>query len=241
MTNEKQERQRLLVMVKVPDAPGLALPLVTACRHVDVLLLGYYPVVEQTSPAQARDEYGEEADSQLETLADRLRQQELSVETNLVFTPSVADTVNRLVEEKELDAVLHARPLEELTSIMVPFHGKQHPQEVAAFVAALVRESAIEIKLRVLLPPDAEGEEEPAERSLRESAFMDAGLDPADIDTVIIDSDDPVRTISALAAEADVLVLGESDPTLGERIFQQVHERVIPNVGCPVVVVVHQE
>jgi len=236
------QKPKILVTVELPGFDDIALPLIIAFNNLHVILLGYNRVPEQTSPEQARDKYGEEAQNNLDKMAGQLETQAVRVDTRLVFTGNVADSVKRIVEEEEIDAVLEMRPLAQIKSIFVPLHSdQQQPKHVAAFVAALVRDSEINVNLRLLRDPEEETQKADALLHQQRQAFERENIAVDLIETEQIETAESIETIIEMANSGDVMILGEADPSMRERIFGTVHEQIAPHVDCPVVLVLLKE
>ena len=71
MTPSDPSPSSILVDVELPAPAPLPPKLVAALASLRVVLVGWYAVPEQTSPAQARDQFGAEAQAALDTLARR--------------------------------------------------------------------------------------------------------------------------------------------------------------------------
>lgn len=104
----------ILVPIKLPDPFPLPQPLLDAFRDLKLFVLGY-----QVVPEQAREEAGEEASQALEKLVDQLDEQGTSTNSQLVFTPNVAQTLERYVHDEQCHAVL--MPQGKLSACSSPF------------------------------------------------------------------------------------------------------------------------
>jgi nucleotide-binding universal stress UspA family protein len=67
--------------------------------------------------------------------------------------------------------------------------------------------------------------------------LLDAGVDADRIDTVTLESDTPVDDIVDATANHDVLVIGESEPSLIERVIGDVPGQLIKRTDRPVLIV----
>lgn len=240
-TTERWKKPRLLVILETPGKERVALPLLNAFQHVHVTLLGYHLVPEQMAPEHARDQFEEEAFADLDEAAEEMGQYDVEVETHLIFTSNLVSTIERVVSEQAIDALLHLRPLAQIRRVLVPLYGtQQQPEHVATFVTALARNETIEVRVRVLVQPHQTAEEKAELRQQQHGVFNAADVAAEQLDVQTVETDDPMRAIVELSDECDLIVLGEADPSLRERIFGQFHERLVPEVACPVVLVLYK-
>jgi len=235
-------KPRLLITVSLPGPEEIELPLLQAFQHIDVILLGCYAVPEQTPPEQAREQFEEEAQEKLQIVADSLSRYDVNIDTHLVFTGRLKEAVQQTIEDEAVDAVLYLRPLFQMKTILVPLHSEQQqPQHIASFLAALVKESKREVHLRLFLGPEKDAD---AQALLQDQMATFTAVDIASdqLKTEVVETDDPTETIISLAKDYDLLVLGElNEPSLRERLFGAIHEKIIPEVSCPVVLVLYQQ
>jgi nucleotide-binding universal stress UspA family protein len=242
MMDSSSAPSSILVDIELPDPEPLPAELVRALSSLRVVLLGWFSVPEQTSPAQARGQFGEEAEATLDAVAQRFEEGGAEVTTRLVFTGNKFDTLTRISTEEDCDAVLIPGAVEELRRVLVPLRGIQNVREIAPFVADLCQDGRAEVTLLHIL----EGEEtvassredvlEPAAEMMRDHGIK-AGL--LELDSVA--ADDPADTIVDWAEEHDLAVLGETEPSVREILFGTVPERIVTSINIPVIVVRHED
>ncbi|MCS3649276.1 nucleotide-binding universal stress UspA family protein [Salinibacter ruber] len=232
----------ILVDVELPEPESLAPALIDALSPLRVVLLGWFSVPEQTSPAQARDQFGAEAEDTLGAAARRFEEAGAEVTTRLVFTGDELDTISRVSVEESCDAVLIPGPVEQLRRVLVPLRGIQNVREIAPFVADLCQDGTARVTLLHILEGDettaASREDvlEPAAERMR-SAGIEAGL--LELNSVAADS--PADTIVEWAGEHDLVVLGETQPSVREVLFGTMPEQIVEAVNVPIIVVRHGE
>mgnify|MGYP002760355764 FL=1 len=93
------------------DASGLDAPseaLVELLSPHQLVILGYYPVPDQTATEQAREQFEAEATDATEAAADRFAEQGAEVKSVVVFTHDRSKTVDTVAAECDADAVLTA-------------------------------------------------------------------------------------------------------------------------------------
>lgn len=227
-------RTSLLLQVEVPEPPGPPDELIRALSPEPVVLLGWTQVPEQSDAEQVQDEIGDEAEGGLEALADDLRDLGMTVETELVFTGDLVQTVDRVARERETDAILSLRPVKTLGRILVALEDAEQADEAAGYAARIA--GATGATVTVMHPP---GEDDDAlERALR-SRFRRAGVRPER--TTLEASDGGAGTIASrildAAEDVDLIILGDASPEEAEETFGGVNETVTREADVPVLIV----
>ena len=232
----------ILVDLELPEPAPLPSALVRVLSSLRVVLLGWFSVPEQTSPAQARDQFGAEAENMLDAAARRFEEAGAEVTTRLVFTGDELDTISRVSVEESCDAVLIPGPVEQLRRVLVPLRGIQNVREIAPFVADLCQDGTARVTLLHILEGDettaASREDvlEPAAERMR-SAGIEADL--LELNSVAADS--PADAIVEWAGGHDLAVLGETEPSVREVLFGTMPEQIVEAVNVPIIVVRHGE
>ena len=228
---------RVLVPVEVLRGEAIPETLVEAFASVPVVLLGYHEIPEQTAPGQARMQFEEKAQRELETLVTAFEDAGGAVATRLVFTHDPMKTFERVAVELECDAVCLLNPAPTLERVLVPVRGDVNVAHIAELVGAILSAGDADVTLfHVALEDD----ERAAGETLLESAtetVLEAGV-AADriLETVVVD-DDPLETIVEVADDHDLVVVGESRPSLRDRIFGDPSETIAAQTISPVLVV----
>jgi nucleotide-binding universal stress UspA family protein len=232
------EKATILIDVELPDPAPVPPPLRALMSALKVILVGWYAVPDQTSPAQARDQFEGEAQEALDRVAETFRDSGAEVQTHVVFTGNQLDTIERISAEQDCDAVLIANPIEHLERILVPLRGVHNAERIAHFVADLVQDGTTDVTLLHIL----EDEEEKA--AIQEdvldtvsSMAVEKGIDAGLIRLRIEVADDPGDAIIDIAKEYDVVVIGETEPSVRAVIFGSVPEQIAQEAEVPVMVV----
>lgn len=201
-----------------------------------VVLLGYYPVPDQSATDQARSQFGDEATAALDEIADAFPE-ETDVETVLVFTHDTEKTVERVTTEHDCDAVLTPGDVDDIENVLVPVRGDPNLDNIAAFVGELMRETDATVTLFHVAGDEDEGST--AEYILRGVAdrLVEDGVDADRIERRQTVESSPADEILELAEDHDVLVIGESEPSLRKRILGNVPSNVIGGTQKPVLIV----
>jgi nucleotide-binding universal stress UspA family protein len=237
----------ILVDVELPDPAPLSPALVDLLASLRVVLVGWYAVPEQTSPAQARDQFKNKAQAALDSIAFSFEQAGAVVDTHLVFTGDKLDTVSRVSTEQDCDAVLIPAAMERLERLLVPLRGLHNAQRIAPLVADLVRDSTASqdgttVTLLHILEPDET--ETAARQDVLQPAgeiMTDAGIQSGLLELKTTTAGDPAATVVEMSADYDLVVLGETEPSVREILFGSIPEQIVNEARVPVVVVRHEE
>ncbi|MFW6193754.1 MAG: universal stress protein, partial [Gemmatimonadota bacterium] len=130
---------RILVAVEVPDPEQISPLLVELQRPLEVCLLGTYVVPEQTAPGQAREQLGDEAEAELQDVADSFRAAGIEVEPEVVFTPDVLETVERTAVERGCHAILLLEPAYRMERILAAVRPGPMAGRIVHLLAELLR------------------------------------------------------------------------------------------------------
>lgn len=202
-----------------------------------VVLLGWYPVSNQVTLDTVREEKEADAIERIESIAAEFPD-DTDVETLVVFTRDRSETVDRVAEDTDAAVVVIPRDVRVVERVLVPIRGDLNLDGILAVAAALLEESEASVTLFHATPPDED--DRSVGQTLLEGAasrLVDAGVDGDRIDTSIIESDSPVEDILDAAQNHDVLIMGESEPSLIEQILGDVPTQVIEGSERPVLVV----
>jgi len=178
----------------------------------------------------------------LDKIAEPFRRAGAEVEPRLVFTGNELETISRISTEEHVDAVLIAGPMKDVRQVLVPLRGVQNAGRIATFVADLVNTPETKVVLLHVM------EEEEDEASIREDVLeamtkqmIDRGLSADAIRHKVVVSDDPGQTIIERSVQSDIVVLGETEPSVREVLFGSVPEQIAHYAHVPVLVVRHEE
>lgn len=231
-------KAKLLIDVELPDPAPVPTPLVELTGALDVVLVGWYAVPEQTNPEQARDQFEGEASAALDVIADTFRAAGATVQSHLVFTGNELDTIERISAEQDCDAVLIPRPLAKLERILVPLRGLHNAPRIARFVADLVQDGTTDVTLLHVL--EDEEERDAVQQNVLDSVgqmMADEGIDAGLVRMRIEVADDPGEAIMEAARDYDAVVIGETEPSVADVIFGSVPEQIAHEASVPVMVV----
>jgi len=236
--NNSSEGSTVLVPINAAEAETPPVALVDLLHPLRLVVLGYYPVPDQASPEQLRTEYEAEATEAVTNVTEQFADYGADVESVVVFTRDRSETIDRVADEHDVDAVLTAGSVgETLEQVLVPLRGDETLDRIVEFVGNLLRESAATATFYNV--SDDEDEAARAELVLRGACdrLAEGGIDPDRLDWRQERAESPGDAIVDAAGAYDLLVVGESEPSLRERILGNVTGNVIEGTAHPVLVV----
>lgn len=223
----------ILVPVDISQPEPPTLEVLDVLRPFEVVLLGYFPVPDQADPALIKHEYESEAGARLDTIAAGRN----DVTDVLVFTHDREATIDRVAEQYDCEAVLTTGDTDHIEKILVPVRGDANIERIVSVVAELLRGSHATATFFHAVGGD--GDPSQGEFLLRGTVerMTEYGIDADRIDWQIREDGDPYREIVAAGAEHDIVVMGETEPSLRERIIGDVLSRIIDEVTIPTLIV----
>lgn len=227
--------EELTVLVPVdisePDPPRLGV--LDDLRPLAVILLGYFPVPDQAEPSLIKHEYEDEASARLDAIAEG----RTDVTEVLVFTHDREATIDRVADQYDCDVVLTAGDTDHLDRILVPIRGDANLERIVSVVAALLR--ACDATATFFHAVDEHTDRSQAEFLLRGTTerVTDYEIDEDRVDWAIAEGEEAHSAIIDKAAAYDLVVLGETEPSLRERIIGSVLTRIIDTIEKPVLIV----
>jgi len=223
----------ILVPVDVSSDERPATDLLAVSDAVNLVVLGYYPVPGQAAPAQLKADHEDDAQRRLDEFAAAI---DRDVTRRVVFTHDRDETVDRAAEEYDCDAILLPGSHTATERVFVPLRGDDNLDRILSLVADLLRRKEATATLFHATTAD----EQAYGRSLLDGAadrLVGAGVDRDRIDTRLTVTDDPGTAIVEMANEFDLLVVGETEPSLTDRILGRVSTRIADEVDRPAFVV----
>ncbi|MFC4439335.1 MULTISPECIES: universal stress protein [Natrialbaceae] len=229
---------RVLVPVDVLGGESVPQTVIDAFASVPVVLLGYRVLPDQTPPDQARDQYGARVRSELEELHDVFEDAGcLDVSSRLVFTHNRLKTFERVAVEASCDAVLLLNPAPVLETVLVAIRGDVNLDHIARLLGALLTDTDLEVTFFHVVPDEDERERGSELLDAAVSALADVGVDRDRIDTSLVVDGSPTREILEAATDHDLLVVGESRPSVRRLIFRDRAKTLARDTVDPVLVI----
>ncbi|MFP4529731.1 MAG: universal stress protein [Halodesulfurarchaeum sp.] len=223
----------ILIPVDVSDPEPPTLSVIDVLQPFEVVLLGYFPVPDQAEPALIKHEYEADAEARLDAIAGGRS----DVTELLVFTHDRETTIDRVADQYHCDAVLTAGDTDYIDRILVPIRGEANIERIVSVVAELLRGSRATATFFHSI--DGEGDADQVEFLLRGTVerLTEYDIEADRIDWQTAAEGDPHRDIVAMAEGYDLVVLGETEPSLRERIIGDVLSRIIDDIVAPALVV----
>lgn len=229
----------ILVPVDASDATDPPPALVELLAPHQLIVLGYYLVPDQTATEQSRDQFGGEATDAVEAIANRFVERGAEAESVVVFTHDRSDTIDAVAAEHGVDAVLTPGRVDDgLDRILVPLRGDDNLERILGFVGVLLRESdATATVFNVVDSDEGASRGELLLRGAYDRLADEEGIDPARLDWRQERGDSVADAIVGAAEDYDLLVVGESEPSLTDRILGDVTDDVIDESSGPLLIV----
>jgi len=231
------ERPTILVPIRVLEGESFPEGTAELLSNVRVLLLGYHVVPEQTAPGQMRMQFETKASNRLEELESLLESAGATVETRLVFTRDGQKTIDRMVYEHGCLAVLDPEAVGDLDDVLVPIRGTVGVDRIARVVTGLFADTDAGVTLYHVVE---EGESNEDARTLLEglaTRLASGGIDRRRMALTVRHGGGARKAITDDAGSFDVVVMGESDPSLATLVFGMPAEAVAEQFLGPVFVV----
>ncbi len=221
----------VLVPVAILEGESVSVGLMNLLRTMDVTVLGYHVLPEQTPPDQARLQYEDRANAALTDIAEEFEESGGEAHHRLVFTQNKRKTIQRVAEETDVDAFAITGATGNVDRILVPLSGDVAPEEILAFLEELIGDQEIDITLVLA----AQDEEAGSDRlSHAEAIAAENGLD---VETKLVLGTAPVEALIDTLPNHDVIVMGEHAPSVSSFLLGDVTDRMAAESVGPVLVV----
>ncbi|RQG96569.1 universal stress protein [Natrarchaeobius chitinivorans] len=226
---------RILVPLAILEGGSVSAGLTELLEPMNVTVLGYHVLPEQTPPDQARLQYEERATDALEDLATEFGAEDGTADYRLVFTHDRKQTFDRVAEAT--DSPVYAIPgaTGPIDRILVALTGDVAVERIVSFVAELIGDHEIGVTLFLATDEEATG------RELLETSARALAGNEIDVRTELAVDQPPLEALAAAAVDHDAIVMGERAPSLRTLVFGEEAERVAAESVGPVLVVRHRE
>lgn len=229
----------ILVPIDASDPTEPSQALVDLLGPHQLVILGYYPVPDQTATEQARSQFGEKATEAIERISDHFPKRDPGRETVLIFTHDRSKTIDNVAADYDVDAVLTAGHVgETLDRILVPLRGDDNLDRILGFVGVLLRKSDATATVFHVTESDEEASRsELLVRGACDRLEDEEGIEGSRIDWRQERDSSPTNALIEAAEAYDLLVVGESKPSLTDRILGDVSDQVIDRSDDPLLIV----
>lgn len=231
------DRPPILVPLRLLEGESIPEGVPELLENAHVVLLGYHVIPEQTAPGQARMQYEERAAERLDDFEAILQQAGATVERRLVFTHDGQKTIDRTIDEHGCWAVLVPNATGPVEEVLVAVRGTVGVDRLARVVAGVFGEADVGVTLYHVADDDETDDDSQTLLDGVADRMGALGLDPSDIETRVERERNPLAAIVDTAAAFDVVVMGESDPTLATFVFGMPADQVADRFLGPVFVV----
>ncbi|ELY83486.1 universal stress protein [Natrinema altunense] len=222
---------RVLVPLAILEGESVSTGLPTLLATMDVTVLGYHVLPEQTPPDQARLQYEDRATAALTDLVGAFEAAGGSADHRLVFTHDRERTVDRVADEVAADAYAVTGATGSVDRLLVALTGDLVVDRITAFVAELVGDR--EIGVTLFLATD----DEPGGRDSIAAAADSLAERALDIETILAVDEPPLEALVEAATTHDAIVMGERSPSLRSFLLGEEADRVAAEAVGPVLVV----
>ena len=223
---------RVLVPVAVLEGGTVSPGLMNLLGTVDVTVLGYHVLPEQTPPDKARLQYEERATSALADLAEEFREAGGAADHRLVFTHDREQTVNRTADDVGARAYAISGVTGDVDRLLVSLSGDVEVDRILDFVVEVIGDR--EVGVTLLLAGGAEGAADRLEAAA--DRLREAGLS---VETRLEPERSTFDALVDAVPDHDGVVMGESAPSLRSLVFGEPSKRVASASVGPVLVVRH--
>lgn len=240
------EKLKVLVSVEVPEPEQISPLLIELHRPMKVCLLGTYLVPEQTAPEQARDQVESETSASLDEVAAAFDEAGVEVEAELLFVPDRLEAVERTAVERNCHAILLLKPVYSLERILAAVRPGPMATRVINVLGGLMENGTYRATLLYVAPEEEDAEDgEAAKREeprremelLRRELVEEEGVDGDRIETRLAVADDAESVVEEAAREHDVVIIGETEPSVRDTVFGDFSRRLADDTDRPVLVV----
>jgi hypothetical protein len=233
MTN----RPSILVPIRVLDGESVPEGVPDLLAHAHVVLLGYHVVPEQTAPGQAQLQFEDRATERLDEYESMFEDAGATVERRLVFTHDGGKTIDRTIAEHDCMAVLAPNATGSVEDVLVAVRGAVGVDRLARVVAGLFAATGVSVTLYHVAGPDETDEDVGTLLDGVVNRLESLGVDISRIETRVERDREPLDAIVEAADAFDVVVMGESDPSLTTFVFGMPADQVADRFLGPVLVV----
>ncbi|PCR91172.1 universal stress protein [Natrinema ejinorense] len=228
---------RVLVPVDVLEGQSVPRTIVDAFASIPVVLLGYREVPDQTGPDQAREQYGDRVQAELAELRTVFEDAGCDVTSRSAFTHDRLKTFERVAVDESCDAVLVLNPAPVLETVLVAIRSDVNVEHIAGLLGTILTDTALELTLFHVVSDEAERDGGVELLETARSELVAAGVDASRIDSSVVVDDSPTAAILEAATDHDLLVAGESRPSIRRFVFRDRAERLARRTVDPVLVI----
>ena len=242
-------KQRVLIPMQLDESPpprlfasdddsatdDVSAALIEALEPSQIVLLGYWPVPDQSSPKQLREQFEDEASERLERIRHSLKEQAFEIPTELSFTKDRDHLIDRVANKHGCESVLHPGAVRSTPpeSALVLLKSHSDLDRIARVLSELFADSTTTI---VLFHAVERGDDTVGPESLLRAVadrLTEQGIPGDQIHREQSGRGSRNDAIVSAATDHDLIVLGESKPSVRERIFGPVQSAITDRTDRP--------
>lgn len=231
------DRPSILVPIRVLEGESVPEGVPDLLAHAHVVLLGYHVIPEQTAPGQAQMQFEERATERLDEYEAMFEEAGATVERRLVFTHDGQKTIDRTTTEHDCLAALVPNATGPVEDVLVAVRGAVGIDRLARVVTGLFGGTDASVTLYHVAEQDETDEDVETLLDGMVGRLEDQGVDASRIETRIERDQESLDAIVDAADAFDVVVMGESDPSLATFVFGMPADQVADRFLGPVLVV----
>lgn len=232
-----EEKPTILVPIEVLEGESIPEGVPALLANAHVVLLGYHVLPDQTSTDQARAQFEDQALTRLDEYASLLEDAGAAVDSRLVFTHDSQQTMDRVIAEHDCLAVLLPNAISSLDEILVAVRGVVGIDRFVRLLTGLFASTEVSITLYHITAADETDEDAKTLLDGIRSRIGEEGIDSDSIEFRIERKDDAQTALQEAATDFDVVVMGESDPSVKTFVFGMPAEQIAKRYLGPVLVV----
>jgi hypothetical protein len=243
-TQESSAMGRMVIPVKLDQSPPpheesgdahVTPSIVGTLGPTQVVVLGYWPIPDQSAPQQVREQFEDEARASLDAIRKPIEQQGIDIVTELSFTRDRDQLIDRVANRHGCSSVLvpgtvRTTPPE---SVLVLLKSDSELDRIVEALSMLFADSDVDILLFHALErgDDAESTEYMLHRVA--DRLTDQGISRDRIRWKQSDRGPRVDAIVSEVSNHDLVVLNESEPSVRERLFGSVQSAIADRTDRP--------
>lgn len=230
----------ILVFVEFPDPEFPTAGFLDHLAYPNAELVGFYHLDDGESLEEAQAEYEDEFTAELRTQAERFEQRGVRTDHDLIFNDNRVEVRQRIAEDHEVDAILTPGGAGTLGKVLIASrHTRNAEEKVAKLLNIIDRDELISVDLIHIADPDDPDGESEGESILAEmtSILTDENIPPIQINREVRTGEDVAYELSQAARNYDLVVLGETEQDVGDRVFGPVGDYIVGEQDVPVLTI----
>ncbi|MFW5900240.1 MAG: universal stress protein [Halodesulfurarchaeum sp.] len=231
------DKPTVLVPLQVLEGESIPEGVPALLSGASVMILGYHVLPEQTATEQGREQFGERAMNRLTEFEEMVSSAGADVETRLVFTHEAQQTINRVLVEEDCFAVLIPKATPPVEEVLVPVRGTVGRERLVRVLASLFADTDATITLFHVEQPEETDETIRTLLGDLEAALVEAGIEGENVLKQVVTGEKPLEAITTAAEHTDVVVMGETDPSVATFVFGLPEEQLADEFLGPVLIV----